>query len=110
MLNKFSVQQTLCVGALLASLALGGCAFFAKPAGMAAVDRFKPGITTVKQATAVLGRPQSIDSRPNGSTVLGWLHNAPQGTVPANQGVTIEFGADGKMVQILSRYENLFGH
>lgn len=91
-------------------LALGGCAFFSKPVGIAAADRFQPGITTVKQAAAVLGRPQSIDSRSNGNIVLSWLHKLPQGTVPATQGVTIEFAANGKMVQILSRYEDLFGH
>ena len=95
---------------VVAALALGGCAFFAKPKGMAAVDGFQPGVTTIKQAMAVLGRPQSVATQANGASVLGWLHTTPSPLGAANQGVTILFAADGRMVRVLQRYENVLGY
>ena len=91
-------------------LVLGGCSLFSKPKGMALVDSFKPGVTTMKQTTAVLGRPQSVQSQPNGSIVLGWLNNTEGPAGPATEGVTISFDANGKMIQVLQRYENILGY
>jgi len=107
---KQQLKPCLISAALIALVFLNGCALFSKPVGMAAVDRFKTGVTTIDQATNVLGRPQSFTQQSDGSIVVGWLHRKTTNIGPDTQGVAILFDSNGKMVKVTQKYQNKFGY
>ena len=71
---------------------------------------FKPGVTTIKQATQVLGRPQSASTQANGHIAVGWLYTTHSNLGVGTEGVTILFGNDGRMIQVIQKFENPLGY
>ena len=109
MSRKYSYFTILSATLVVLSLTTG-CAWFSKPTGMNAADRFIPGVTTLKQATAVLGRPQSLSNSANGQLIVGWLHQETTTTGVAPRGITLLFDRDGRMLQVIHKYEERVGY
>lgn len=66
----------------------------------ALVDRLTPGITTVADATSLLGPHMSEKGFPNGQRRLQWSSAASPPT-PGARRVVILFGEDGRMLVVV---------
>jgi outer membrane protein assembly factor BamE (lipoprotein component of BamABCDE complex) len=62
----------------LAALLLAACATQGEHVDQNKVDRLKPGVTTIADAEALLGKPQSVTRHPNGTTTLGYGFSSVQ--------------------------------
>ncbi|WP_156901621.1 hypothetical protein [Azohydromonas australica] len=69
--------------------------------GAALVDRLTPGITTLADATALLGPHTSEKGYPNGQRLLQWGAVAGSPSDPTARRVAILFGEDGRMLGVV---------
>ena len=87
----------------LASLALTACMTIGHKFDPSALDTMRPGVTTIQDAEAALGKPQSTSAAANGGTLLQWMYT--QGSVVGGSSahVAVLFDKDGKMVRVTHR-------
>jgi len=60
------------------ALLLAGCASQGTHMDTGKLNQLKPGISTMADAEALLGKPQSIARHPDGSTTLGYSFSSVQ--------------------------------
>lgn len=89
------------VAALAATVLMAACSTGSLGDGATPVDRLTPGITTVADATALLGPHTSEKGYPNGQRLLQWGSVAASSAAPAARRVAILFGEDGRMVGVI---------
>ena len=101
-LPKRSMRRVFLVAAL--SL-LGACASQGNKFDPAKVDQLTPGLSTISDATILLGKPTSVSTAANGSKLLQWQF--VQAVLLAGQGahVAILFDQSEKMVRVTHRFE-----
>jgi hypothetical protein len=87
--------------ALAATVLMTACGTGRLGDGAAPVDRLTPGITTVADATALLGPHTSEKGYPNGQRLLQWGSGAASSADPSARRVAILFGEDRRMVGII---------
>jgi outer membrane protein assembly factor BamE (lipoprotein component of BamABCDE complex) len=63
---------------VLAATLLAGCMTVGTKVDPAAVQQFKPGVTTLSDATAKLGQPNQTTQMPDGSTLLVYAYSHSQ--------------------------------
>ncbi len=85
---------------ILAAIAvLSGCATAGNKFDIAAVDHLQPGVSTIQDATTLLGPYQSQSVNSKGFHVYGWAYARVNGFSgrSESQAVTLVFGPDGKL-------------
>ncbi|NML17038.1 hypothetical protein [Azohydromonas caseinilytica] len=87
--------------ALAATVLMAACGTGRLVDGAAPVDRLTPGVTTVADATALLGPHTAETGYPNGQRLLQWGAVAGSPSSPAARRVAILFGEDGCMVGVI---------
>jgi outer membrane protein assembly factor BamE (lipoprotein component of BamABCDE complex) len=94
--------------ALLATGVLAvGCATQGEKLDMAAVDSMQPGVTTLADAKAKLGKPYSVTTNEDGTKSVIWMYthvNLVAGT--KQQAVSVVFDKNDKMVKVGQRIEH----
>jgi len=60
------------------TLLLTACATQGQHLDQSRLSSLKPGVTTIADAEALLGKPQSVTRRPNGTTILGYGFSSVQ--------------------------------
>jgi hypothetical protein len=92
----------VCAASVLAAALLGAaCSTAGLNSHGHQVEDFIPGITTVADATALLGPHTSEKGYPNGQRLLQWGSGAASSANPAARRVAILFGEDGRMVGVI---------
>jgi hypothetical protein len=71
------------------------------PAG---VDSLEPGVSTIEDAQALIGRPSAETNYADGSRLLQWqfIHGTPFGASGSH--LAVLFDADGKFVRVVHRW------
>ena len=87
--------------ALAAAVLMAACGTGRLADGAAPVDRLTVGITTVADASALLGPHTSEKGYPNGQRLLQWSSAAASSAGPAARRVAILFGEDGRMLGVI---------
>lgn len=91
---------------LSAAAILAACVSVGSKFDMADVDAMQPGQTTIADAKAKLGLPNSQAVGANGVTSLLWSYvSASPFGVNTNRGVIILFDKDGKMIRVAGKSE-----
>jgi regulator of RNase E activity RraA len=87
----------VCIGVLAACMTVGTKFDINK------VDQLKPGVSTMEDATQLLGPAKAVSTMANNSKLLQWQY--VQGTPVGGSGshVAILFDATGKMVRVTHR-------
>lgn len=62
----------------LAALLLAGCATQGTHTDTSNLTQLKPGVSTIDDAEALLGKPQSVTRHPDGTTTLGYSFSSVQ--------------------------------
>jgi len=79
------------------ALMLAGCA-----AGTnynpASVSQLQAGMSK-EQVIAMLGKPNTVTTMPNGQTALGWVHAKASPFGASSRSVSLMFDASGKLLQ-----------
>lgn len=88
------------LAAAAALLSLGACASSGVDPGAAA--RFKPGVTTRADAVAQLGPPASVYDASDETKTLTWAAGGGLFDAGSTKGLSIQFGADGKMIRVVA--------
>lgn len=83
---------------LVAALATG-CATHGTWFEATAADNLQPGVTTVEDATAALGKPYSMSDMGQKGKLYQWIYVSPAGS----RHLAILFRPDGKMERITHR-------
>jgi hypothetical protein len=81
-------------------LALAACASTGVDPG--AAKKFKPGVTTRAEVVKRLGPPASIYDGQDETKTLTWAKSGGLFDSRTTKGLSIQFGADDKMVRIVS--------
>ena len=68
-------------------------------------SHFAPGVTTRGQAIAQLGPPSSVYDLADGSRTLTWARTGGMFNEADTRSLSVQFGADDKMVRIVSGAE-----
>lgn len=87
--------------ALAATVFIAACGTGRLVDGAVPVDRLAPGVTTVANATALLGPHTSEKGYPNGQRLLQWGAVAGSPSGPVARRVAILFGEDGRMLGVI---------
>lgn len=92
------------LGISCAMMALAACTTIGNKFDPERVSQLTPGVSTIADATALLGTPSSRSPSANGSTLLQWIYS--QGTLFGGNGghVAILFGADGRMLRVTHQF------
>lgn len=89
--------------ALLFAATLAACATHGTKFDSAKVDTFQPGVTTINDATAALGKPYSTSDMGKSGKLLQWIY---AGSIGGGGHVAILFRPDGTMERITQRSGN----
>lgn len=100
-MNLFVQSRARVAAALAAAVLVAACGTGRLGDGAAPVDRLTPGITTVADATALLGPHTSEKGYPNGQRLLQWGAVAGSPSDPAARRVAILFSEDGRMLGVV---------
>ena len=87
------------IAALLFAVTLSACATHGTKFDSAKVDTFQPGITTVEEVTATLGKPYSMSDMGKNGKLLQWIYT----DVGGSSHVGILFRPDGTMERVATR-------
>lgn len=90
------------IAALLFAVTLSACATHGTKFDSAKVDTLQPGITTVEEVTATLGKPYSMSDMGKNGKLLQWIYTGMGGS----SHVAILFRPDGTMERITQRSGN----
>lgn len=97
------MKKYLCAAIVIAALA--GCATKGTKFDMAQVDAFQPGVTTIEDAKAALGKPFRILEDESGNRTISWVWvQSTMGNL-SGKGARIVFDKNGKMVRVEKRQE-----
>ena len=72
---------------------------------MADVNSFQPGVTTIQEATAKLGKPHAVKYDKNGRQLVTWTYAHASLAGSGGKAARIVFDADGKMERIFAKVE-----
>lgn len=87
------------IAVLLFAATLSACATHGTKFDSAKVDTFQPGITTVEEVTAALGKPYSTNDMGKNGKLLQWIYTGMGGS----SHVGILFRPDGTMERVATR-------
>lgn len=87
--------------AFAAAVLIAACGTGRLADGAASLDRLTPGVTTVADATALLGPHTSEKGYPNGQRLLQWGATATTPSAPGLRRVAILFSDDGRMLGVI---------
>jgi len=90
---------------ILAALTLAACVTRGTKFDMADVDAMKPGVTTIEDATAKLGKPRAVSTKPDGTKLLQWQYVEAAPLHARGGHVAVVFDKEGKMVRLAHKYE-----
>jgi len=90
---------------LLAVLMSAGCATVGHNFNEDAADKFTPGVTTMDQAIAALGKPSSYNYYDDGSVFVVWQYVSATAVSSDYKSLAIMFDKDHKMVRIAQRQD-----
>ena len=93
-MRKFAI-----VGALVAALALTGCADGGGAFVSSTAGHFTPGVTTRADALKALGPPSSVYEAANGEKTLSWARDGGLSNSGETKQYAIVFGPDDKMIR-----------
>lgn len=90
----------------LFALVLSGCMTMGQKFDPAKTDQLQPGVSTIAEATALLGQPAAESTDANGNKLLQWQYS--QGTLVGGSGahVAILFDSAGKMVRVTHKFSS----
>lgn len=97
-------MKKLILASVLA-LTLAACATKGTNFNMADVDAFQPGVTTLDDAVAKLGKPRGTKIGPNGEKSVTWIYAQASLAGSESRGTRILFDKDGKMIRVASKVE-----
>lgn len=92
--------KTTSLAAIVATIAIAGCASFGDEFDPSLIDQLQPGVSTVDEAVALLG-PYSRESvGANGVHAYVWSYSAANGFTGKSSAkvVSLAFGPDGKLL------------
>lgn len=92
------MNKSILIYALIAFI-VTGCATHGTKFDSAKVDTFQPGITTVEEVTAALGKPYSTNDMGKNGKLLQWIYTGMGGS----SHVGILFRPDGTMERVATR-------
>lgn len=95
------MRKTLTIAAVGALLVLAACASSGVDPG--AAKHFKPGVTTRAEIVKRLGPPASIYVGLDQTSTLSWAKTGGMFDSGSTKGLSIQFGPDGKMIQVVSQ-------
>ena len=87
------------IAVLLFAATLSACATHGTKFDSAKVDTFQPGITTVEEVTAALGKPYSTNDMGKNGKLLQWIYTG----IGGSSHVGILFRPDGTMERVVTR-------
>lgn len=87
------------IAVLLFAATLSACATHGTKFDSAKVDTFQPGITTVEEVTAALGKPYSTNDMGKNGKLLQWIYTG----IGGSSHVAILFRPDGTMERVATR-------
>jgi hypothetical protein len=87
------------IAVLLFAATLSACATHGAKFDSAKVDTFQPGITTVEEVTAALGKPYSTNDMGKNGKLLQWIYTG----IGGSSHVAILFRPDGTMERVATR-------
>lgn len=87
------------IAALLFAVTLSACATHGTKFDSTKVDTFQPGVTTIEDATAALGKPMSVSDMGKSGKLLQWIYSG----VGGSSHVGILFRPDGTMERVATR-------
>jgi outer membrane murein-binding lipoprotein Lpp len=91
--------------AIVSVVAMAGCASAGQDFSMAEVDAMKPGVTTLQDAVAKLGKPSSTNSVTNGVQIVSWIRVTSSPVGATSKSVAILFDREGRMLRVGSKSE-----
>lgn len=92
------MNRAILVAALF-SLVLSACATHGTKFDSTKVDTFQPGVTTIEDATAALGKPMSVSDMGKSGKLLQWIYTG----IGGGAHVGILFRPDGTMERVSTR-------
>lgn len=92
------MNRAILVAALF-SLVLSACATHGTKFDSTKVDTFQPGVTTIEDATAALGKPMSVSDMGKSGKLLQWIYSG----VGGSSHMAILFRPDGTMERVSTR-------
>lgn len=87
------------IAALLFAVTLSACATHGTKFDSAKIDTFQPGVTTIEEVTATLGKPYSMSDMGKNGKLLQWIYTGMGGS----SHVGILFRPDGTMERVATR-------
>lgn len=87
-----------------AVIALTGCMTIGRDFDITKADQLKPGVTTITEATELLGKPTSIHTDRVGKKMLQWSY-IKSGFERSSARLAVVFSQDGKMERIAQQSE-----
>lgn len=94
------------IAAIVIVIALAGCKTVGTEFDMNRVDEMKPGVTTLAEATELLGKPANVNYSPDGGKLAQWSFIKAQYLGKSSSGrLAVVFDKDDKMVRIAQRGE-----
>lgn len=97
-------MKKLVIAAALA-LTLAACATRGTKFEMTDVEAFQPGVTTLDDAVAKLGKPKAVNVAKDGSKSVTWIYAMATVGHSESRGTRILFDKDGKMIRVASKVE-----
>ncbi|HEX4183370.1 MAG TPA: hypothetical protein VHY34_08930 [Caulobacteraceae bacterium] len=94
------MKQFLQTAAVSALLTLTACATSGVDPG--AAKQFKPGVTTRAEVVKRLGPPASVYVGTDDTRTLSWAKSGGMFDPGTTKGLSIKFGPDDKMIQVVS--------
>jgi hypothetical protein len=88
--------------AVLAALALAGCASGESDYVASASSHLTPGVTTRAQAVVQLGPPSSVYDLADGTRTLTWARTGGIFAQGETRSLSVQFGPDDRMIRVVN--------